>query len=161
MPGDEQSTPAAIDAHDASLQTRPSNYPEPFQPRVAGREKRPLGDLFGLANFGINLTRLAPGGESALMHRHSHQDEFIYIIEGAPTLVTDDGEIVLGPGMCAGFPADGVAHQLVNRSGGDVVFLEIGDRSAGDSVTYPADDLKLVPGDDGKRLFVHKDGSSF
>ncbi|MHA1109392.1 MAG: cupin domain-containing protein, partial [Alphaproteobacteria bacterium] len=146
MPGDEQPTPAAIDAHDAALQTRPSNYPEAFQPRVAGREKRPLGDLFGLANFGINLTRLAPGGESALIHRHSRQDEFIYIIEGEPVLVTDDGETILGPGMCAGFPAGGVAHQLVNRSGGDVVFLEVGDRTKGDSVTYPADDLQLVPG---------------
>ena len=69
--------PLAIVAAEAALRTKPSNYPEPFYSRMAGREKRPLGDLFGLKNFGVNLTRLAPGAESALLHRHSRQDEFV------------------------------------------------------------------------------------
>ena len=84
--------PLAIVAKDAPLRTKPSNYPEPFFSRMAKREKRPLGDLFGLQNFGVNLTKLAPGGESALLHRHSKQDEFIYILDGEPTLITDQGE---------------------------------------------------------------------
>ena len=88
---------------------------------MAKREKRPLGDLFGLKNFGVNLTRLAPGGESALLHRHSKQDEFVYILDGEPTLVTDGEEVTLSPGMCAGFPAQGLAHQLVNRTDRTVV----------------------------------------
>src|SRR5881227_3142170 len=95
----------AIRAADAPVRTKPSNYPEPFASRVAGREKRPLGDLFGLTNFGVNLTRMAPGAMSALRHAHTRQDEFVYVLEGEPTLVTDAGETQLRPGMCAGFKA--------------------------------------------------------
>jgi uncharacterized cupin superfamily protein len=109
----------------------------------------------------VNLTRLVPGGESALLHRHSGQDEYIYILEGEPTLITDVGEVTLGPGMCAGFPAQGPAHQLVNRSDRDVLYLEIGDRSSGDEGSYPDDDLKAVLGPDGKWLFSHKDGRPY
>jgi uncharacterized cupin superfamily protein len=151
----------ALRAADAPPRTKPSNYPEPFFSRMGRREKRPLGDLFGLRNFGVNLTRLAPGGESALLHRHSRQDEFVYILQGAPTLVTDVGEVPLLPGMCAGFPARGVAHQLVNRTAEDVVYLEIGDRTPGDEGTYPVDDLKAVLGPDGKWIFTHKDGTPY
>jgi uncharacterized cupin superfamily protein len=140
---------------------KPSSYPEPFFSRMGRREKRPLGDLFGLKNFGVNLTRLAPGGESSLLHRHSRQDEFIYVLEGNPTLVTDAGEMVLSPGMCAGFPAQGLAHQLVNRTADDVVYLEIGDRTAGDEGSYPVDDLTAALGPDGSWIYHHKDGRPY
>jgi uncharacterized cupin superfamily protein len=158
---DPQSPPLAIEAASAPPRAKPSSYPEPFFSRMLKREKRPLGDVFGLSNFGVNLTRLAPGGESALLHRHSRQDELVYILEGEPTLVTDRGEMLLRPGMCAGFPAGGVAHQLVNRTGRDVVYLEIGDRTAGDEGSYPADDLRAVLGPDGKWHFTHKDGAPY
>jgi uncharacterized cupin superfamily protein len=153
--------PLAIRAEAAPPRARPSRYPEPFFSRMTKREKRPLGDVFGLKNFGVNLTRLSPGGESALLHRHSKQDEFIYILEGEPVLVTDKGEIELRPGMCAGFPAQGIAHQLVNRTGKDVVYLEIGDRTAGDEGSYPNDDLKAVLVADGTWKFARKDGRSY
>lgn len=153
--------PLAIRAADAEPRVKPSNYPEPFASRMGERLKRPIGDLFGLANFGVNLTTLKPGGESALLHRHSKQDEFVYIIEGAATLVTDEGEVELTPGMCAGFPAAGVAHQLVNRTQDDVTYLEIGDRTAGDTGAYPNDDLQAVQDADGKWVFLHKDGSPY
>jgi uncharacterized cupin superfamily protein len=152
--------PLAIIAAEAAPKARQSNYPEPFLTRMRKREKRPLGDVFGLKNFGVNLTRLAPGGESALLHRHSKQDELVYILEGTPTLVTDRGEVQLAPGMCAGFPAAGLAHQLVNRTDSDVVYLEIGDRTPGDEGSYPADDIaaKLTP---GGWVFTHKDGRPY
>ena len=153
--------PTAIKAADAAPRTKPSNYPEPFFSRMLKREKRPLGDLFGLKNFGVNLTRLMPGGESALLHRHSKQDEFIYILQGNPTLVTDTEEVTLSPGMCAGFPAMGAAHQLVNRTSADVVYLEIGDRTPGDEGSYPRDDIQAALGPDGKWLFTHKDGTPY
>lgn len=153
--------PIAVRAADVPPRTKPSNYPEPFFSRMLKREKRQLGDAFGLKNFGVNLTRLLPGGESALLHRHSRQDEFIYILEGHPTLVTDQGEIDLAPGMCAGFPAQGIAHQLVNRTDADVLVLEIGDRTPGDEGSYPSDDLQAVLGADGKWLFTHKDGRPY
>jgi len=142
-------------------QARASNYPEPFASRVAGREKRRLGEVFGLVNFGVNLVRLAPGAPSSMRHFHSHQDELIYIIEGEPVLVTNAGETPLKPGDCAGFRAgNGDAHHLVNRGAGDVIYLEIGDRSPGDSVTYPDDDLHLGM-QDGKLRFHHKDGRPY
>lgn len=128
---------------------------------MVGREKRSLGDYFHLTNFGVNLTTLAPGGESALLHRHSKQDELIYILEGEPTLITELDEITLFPGMCAGFPAQGIAHQLVNQTDRDVVYLEIGDRTPGDEVSYPVDDLKATLGPDGKWSFTHKDGQPY
>jgi len=157
----DEPKPIAILAIDVPPRTRPSNYPEPFFSRMAKREKRQLGDVFGLSNFGVNLTRIAPGGESALLHRHSRQDEFVYILEGSPTLVTDSGEVELSPGMCAGFPAGGIAHQLVNRGDSDVVYLEIGDRTAGDEGSYPNDDIKAKLGADGKWIFTHKDGTPY
>src|SRR5215813_11476018 len=95
----------AITAAEAPVRTRPSVYPEPFALRMVGREKHPLGDLFGLTNFGVNLTRLAPDAVSALRHAHTKQDEFIYILQGRPTLHTDEGRTQLLPGMCAGFKA--------------------------------------------------------
>ena len=153
--------PLAIDARAAPPRTKRSNYPEPFFSRMAGREKRPLGDLFGLKNFGVNLTRLAPGGQSALLHRHSKQDEFIYILEGEPTLVTDQGKVVLSPGMCAGFPAGGLAHHLINRTRSDVVYLEAGDRTPGDEGEYPADDIQAALRPDGSWAFTHKDGRPY
>jgi uncharacterized cupin superfamily protein len=161
MPHDKTSGPLAIDAISAPPRLKKSNYPEPFASRMAGREKRPLGDLFGLKNFGVNLTTLIPGAESALLHKHSKQDEFIYILSGEPTLVTEEGEVTLAPGMCAGFPAQGSAHQLVNRSDKNVVYLEIGDRSPGDAGAYPADDLVAVLGADGAWQFTHKDGRPY
>jgi uncharacterized cupin superfamily protein len=154
--------PTAIVALEAAPKTKPSNYPEPFASRMAGREKRPLGDVFGLSNFGVNLTHLAPGAGSALRHAHSKQDEFIYVIEGHPVLVTNEGEAALSPGMCAGFKAgSGNGHQLLNRTSQDVLYLEVGDRSAGDTVAYPDDDLQAVMGADGKWRFAHKDGTPY
>ena len=157
--------PIAAVAADAPLRAKPTSPPFPPEmvARVAsGREKRVLGDLFGLTNFGVYLTRLAAGGQSALRHAHGKQDEFVYILEGEATLVTDSGETVLKPGMCAGFKAGtGDAHHLVNRTKQDVVFLEVGDRSAGDSVDYPDDDVKAVYGADGKWKYTKKDGTPY
>jgi uncharacterized cupin superfamily protein len=153
--------PVALFAVDAPPRPFRTNYPEPFASRVAGRDKRPLGDLFALANFGVNLTRLAPGASSALRHAHTKQDEFIYILEGRPTLITDAGRTVLEGGMCAGFKAGtGDGHCLINETGEDVVYLEMGDRTVGDAVDYPDDDLAVVTVD-GKRRMAHKDGSPY
>lgn len=156
-----QDKPLALSAADVPARSKPSVYPEPFSGRMARRVKHPLGDLFGLGNFGVNLTVLKPGGESALMHRHSLQDEFVYVVSGEVTLVTDRGEMVMTAGMCAGFPKGGVAHHLVNRSPADVTYLEIGDRTAGDSAEYPNDDIRADMDASGKWVFSHKDGRPY
>jgi len=158
----DQGRPQAGVAADAKPRERASNYPEPFGSRMQGRVKRPLGDLFGLTNFGVNLTSLAPGAVSSLRHAHSHQDELVYILEGEPTLITDDGETVLRPGMAAGFKAgSGNAHHLVNRTDREVVFIEIGDRTPRDTGTYPDDDIRAALGADGRWHFVHKNGRPY
>jgi uncharacterized cupin superfamily protein len=153
--------PVALVASEAPLRTKASNYPEPFASRMAGRRKQPLGDLFGLTNFGVNLTRLAPKAVSALRHAHSRQDEFVYILQGHPTLQTDEGRTRLSPGMCAGFKAGtGNAHRLINETEEEVTYLEVGDRMPGDQGIYPDDDLEASMVD-GKWRFVHKDGSPY
>jgi uncharacterized cupin superfamily protein len=152
---------AAFPAAEAPPRDKRTNYPEPFAARVAGRTKRPLGDIFGLRNFGVNLTRLAPGAASSLHHRHSRQDEFIYVLEGEATLFTDQGETHLRAGMIAGFAANGTAHHLENKGERDCVILEIGDRNSGDEVAYPADDIAAVMSEDGKWHFAHKDGTPY
>jgi uncharacterized cupin superfamily protein len=150
--------PTALLATDIPVRTKPTVYPEPFASRMAGRSKRQLGEMFGLSNFGVNLTHLAPGASSALRHAHTKQDEFVFILEGHPLLYTNDGRTQLAPGMCAGFKAGtGDAHRLVNETQHEVTYLEIGDRTAGDEASYPDDDIqaKLV---DGKWQFIHKSG---
>lgn len=157
----QQTKPIAITAAEAPLRIKRSGYPEPFASRMVGRDKRPLGDLFGLTNFGVNLTRLAPQASSALRHAHTKQDEFVYLLQGHPTLYTDEGATTLSPGMCAGFKAGtGNAHRLVNETAQDVVYLEMGDRVLGDEGSYPDDDLKaLVVNEQWE--FVHKDGTPY
>jgi uncharacterized cupin superfamily protein len=155
--------PVAFFAAEAAPRARKSSYPEPLAGRIGERIKKPLGDPFGLTVFGVNLTTLKPGAMSALRHAHEKQDEFVYVLEGHPTLVTDGGETPLKPGMCAGFKGGtGNAHHLVNHTQYDVVYLEVGDRTPNDGVTYPDDDLKVLKSDDGRhRTFVRKDGTPY
>ena len=137
-----------------------SNYPPEFAQRVAGRFKRPLGDLFGIESFGVNLTTLEPGAQSALKHRHTVQDEFVYIVSGELVLVHDEGETLLTAGMCAGFRHGGTAHHLINRSDAPATYLEVGDRQPGDGADYPNDDLVAVRRED-RWAFTRKDGTPY
>ena len=153
--------PIAIVAADAEPRKKASNYPEPFAAMMQGRVKRALGDVFGLTNFGVNLVRLAPGAVSSLRHAHTKQDEFVYVLQGDPVLVTDQGETPLAPGMCAGFAAGtGDAHHIVNLTAEEVVYLEVGDRTLGDSAFYPDDDIQAA-NVDGQWRFIHKDGRPY
>ena len=157
----DQQLPITLVATSVAPRVTLSIYPEPYASKMRGREKRQLGDAFGLKNFGVNLTRLAPAGMSALRHAHAKQDEFVYILEGIATLVTDEGQTRLSPGMCAGFRAGtGNAHHLVNETERDVVYLEVGDRTPGDSAVWPDDDLQVIELD-GKRRFAHRDGTPY
>jgi uncharacterized cupin superfamily protein len=138
-----------------------SNYPPEFASVCAGREKRALGDAAGLKNFGVNLTTLRPGAASSQRHWHTAQDEFIYVLDGEVTLITDEGEQTLRAGMAAGFPAGAPeGHCLVNRTDRDASYLEIGDRAPTDEVNYPEIDLavRLIV---GRRRYVRKDGTFF
>lgn len=151
-----------VPAESIPLPDKKTIYPQPYASLVEGRAKRKLGDYFGLTNFGINLTQLAPGAISALLHHHSKQDEFVYILEGTPTLLLGEKEYLLSSGDCIGFKAGtGVAHQLVNRSPEPVAYIEVGDRSEGDEVEYPNDDLKATQLANGVWVLTHKDGRPY
>jgi uncharacterized cupin superfamily protein len=156
---DRRLTPA-FSAMDAPARMG-SGYPEPFRSQVAGREKRALGDVAGLSNFGVNLVRLPPGSPSSMRHWHAREDEFVYVLEGEVVLETDAGEQVIKAGMCAGFPA-GVAdgHRLVNKSNAVAVYLEVGDRRFGDEVVYPDIDMHGRQTDKGF-VFTRKDGTPY
>ena len=144
---------------------RGTSYPPAFQAECEGRVKRVLGDGVGLTRIGVNLVRLEPGAWSGQRHWHSHEDEFVYVLEGEITLATDAGEQVLTPGMAAGFPA-GVAdgHCLINRGEADAVYFEVGDRMHGDRVLYPDIDMIAEPleeGDGTGRRFTNRKGEPF
>ena len=140
---------------------RGSTYPEPFRSRMGDRVKRRLGDTCGLTRFGVNLVTLPPGGQSALRHWHTLEDEFVYLLEGEVVLVTDAGEQVLHAGDCAGYPAskrDG--HHFVNRGGAPARYLEVGNRDPADAPFYPDDDLAWADDAQGGR-YTHKDGTPY
>jgi uncharacterized cupin superfamily protein len=138
-----------------------TGYPAPFQAEHKGRHKQALGDAAGLTQFGVNLTRIAPGAASALRHYHEQEDEFVFVLEGELVLVENDGETVLKPGDCAGFKAgSGNAHRLVNRTGRDAVYLEVGTRSPHERVHYPDVDLHLERDGKGAR-WLHKSGEPY
>lgn len=142
--------------------TRGSMYPEPFRSLVADREKRRLGDRFGLTQYGVNLVTLGAGGQSALRHWHSHEEELVYILSGELVLISNSGEQVVGPGMVVGFPAGTRdAHHLVNRSGAPAQYLEVGSRIEEDMAFYPDDDIAWKVLEDGSWIAVHKDGTPY
>lgn len=138
---------------------RGSGYPEPYKSRMGDRVKRRLGDACGLTRFGVNLVTLGPGGQSALRHWHTREDEFVYVLEGEVVLVTDGAEQVLRAGDCAGYPAGSTdAHHFINRSGAPARYLEIGNRDVADTAFYPDDDLMFAPDGNG---YLHKDGRPY
>ena len=136
-------------------------YPKPLDRVTEGREKAALGNVVGLTQFGVNLTRLKPGAASALRHWHEQEDEFVFVLEGEITLIEDGGETVLKPGDCAGFKA-GVpnGHHLVNKSERDVLYLEIGTRAAAERAHYPDCDLIMERDAKGMR-FLHRSGEPY
>lgn len=138
-----------------------TSYPAPFRADNSRRWNCRLGDHAGLKNFGVNLTRLVPGAQSSARHAHARQDEFVWVVEGEVVLEFDEGAQTLTAGQCAGFPAgSGNAHRFVNRSTADALILVVGDRTAGDEVTYPDIDLHGRATPEGF-VFTRKDGTPF
>jgi uncharacterized cupin superfamily protein len=136
-----------------------AGYPAPFNEPCAGRTRRRLGDAGGLRDFGVNLMTLPPGGWSSQRHWHSHEDEFVYVLEGELTLVEDEGETMLRAGECAAFPkGTGNGHHLGNRSSVMAIYLEVGSRNP-DDVTTCSDVDMMSSNADGR--FVHKDGTPY
>lgn len=146
--------PATVESRSGTI------YPPPFDAIVAGRSKRSLTKPLGLTQYGVNITELAPGAATGQRHWHSHEDEFVYVLEGEVTLVSEAGEQVLTSGMCAGYPAGRAdAHCLVNRSDRSAILLEVGTRDARDEVHYPDHDLRCAPNRYEKPVFTRKDGA--
>ncbi len=160
MPTNQQPVLPALDPRLVPERTG-SFYPRAFRGPADERIRQALGDALGLAQFGVNLVRLPPGAASALRHWHDQEDEFVYVLEGEATLITDAGQQVLGPGMAAGFPAgveDG--HHLINHGAGTAVYLEVGSRVPAEAVTYSDVDLKMQR-KSGQRSYKHKNGQSY
>jgi uncharacterized cupin superfamily protein len=149
----------AFDPADVA-ESNATSYPAKFRTDNSRRWSRRLGDHAGLTNFGVNLTRLPPGGQSSARHAHHKQDEFIWVVSGEILLETNEGRQTLGPGQCAGFAAGGGnAHRFLNDSAEDTVILVIGDLTPFDEVTYPDIDNHAKAGADGKYVHTRKDGT--
>jgi uncharacterized cupin superfamily protein len=136
-----------------------SGYPAPFHEPCANRIRQRLGDAGGLTQFGVNLLHLPPGAWSSQRHWHSAEDEFVYVVSGETTLVTDEGERVLRPGDCAAFPKnDGNGHHLINKSDKIALCLEVGTRSDDDVCRYSEIDMQ-IDSRDGR--YRHRDGTPY
>ncbi len=136
---------------------RGSGYPPPFDAPCAQRTRRRLGEAGGLSDFGVNLMTLPPGGWSSQRHWHSHEDEFVYVLEGELTLVEDGGESVLRAGDCAAFAkGTGDGHHMINKSAAPAIYLEVGSRNPHDLTTCSDIDM-MSAAVDGR--FTHKDGA--
>lgn len=152
--------PVAVNVESLEVTTG-SGYPAPFDEACKARARRRLGDLFGLTDFGVNIVELPPGAWSSQRHWHSHEDEFVYILSGRPTLITDEGERELEAGTCAGFKAsEANGHHLVNKADEPAVYLEIGSRNAEDDGHYPDIDLEILKRAKGG-VFTRKDGAPY
>jgi len=135
------------------------NYPAPFDEPCGLQACQRLARHAGLSQFGVNLTVIDPGGWSSQRHWHSHEDEFVFVVEGELTLVTDAGEEVLRPGDCAAFVrGDPDGHHLINKSSRPAKVLEIGNAHPEDRCVYPDIDLIAEPGDPG---YQHRDGTPY
>lgn len=135
-----------------------TDYPDPHNAPCMKRERRKLGDIANLTQFGVNLLRLPPGVWSSQRHWHTAEDEFVFVVEGEVVLVTEDGEEILRSGDCAGFKANEAnGHHLQNRSAHDAVMLEVGGRSERDGVFYSDIDMQIEP---GTVNYIRKDGSA-
>jgi uncharacterized cupin superfamily protein len=146
----------------ASVKTESATgYPEPYRQAVAGRERKRLGNAAGLDQYGVNLTRLAPGSQSSQRHWHQTEDEFVYVLDGELVLIEENGETVLKPGDAAGWKA-GVAngHCLVNRSTRHAIYLEVGTRNKNDRVDYPDIDM-INTKVEGVQRYLHKSGEPY
>jgi uncharacterized cupin superfamily protein len=129
----------ALDSRTVEVYSQ-TGYPEPYRSLVLPREKRRLGHALGLQKIAINRTTLPPGKVSSMRHWHTHDDEFIWVLEGEVVLRTEGGEQVLKAGDCAGFPAgvqDG--HQLINRSTQPAVYLEVSNNGDAEDTVYYSD----------------------
>ena len=147
--------PATVD------ESRGSGYPEPYRSRMGDRAKKKLGNVCGLTRFGVNLVSLGAGGQSALRHWHTLEDEFVYVLAGEVVLISDEGEQTLRAGMCAGYPAGKrSAHHFINRSDAPAQSLEVGNRIDGDNAFYPDDDLLWME-TEGGTIAAHKDGRRY
>ena len=136
-------------------------YPPPFDEPCLSRERTKLGDAAGLTQYGVNLLRLPPGAWSSQRHWQTASDEFVYVLSGEVTLVTDAGSEVLRAGDAAGFKAgDPDGHCLQNRSDADAFVLEIGTRIPEDAAHYTDVDMFAPPG--GKPSeYTHRDGTPY
>jgi uncharacterized cupin superfamily protein len=156
----EKTAPAI--AADSVPSKRGASYPAPFDQPCAARERRALGDAFGLNDFGVNLMTLPPGVWSSQRHWHSHEDEFVYVLAGNPTLVTDAGRTRLAPGMCAGFPAGAAnGHHLVNETDAPVTLLEVGSRKPDDDCYYADIDMQILKRNSRDREYTRRDGTPY
>lgn len=110
----------------------------------AKRVNKSLGDVTGLTGLGFHIIEVEPGCETSELHKHYHEDECVYVLEGTATAVIGTKEHMIGPGDFIGYRKGGLAHTILNTGDGLLRLIVVGQRLAHDVGEYP---LK------GKRIF--------
>jgi len=140
-----------------------SSYPAPFDKPCLARKSVRLSEAGGLTQFGVHRAVLSPGTWSSQRHWHTHEDELVYILQGRPTLIDDNGETQLEPGdVTTHVAGDANGHHMINRTEEDVVFLIVGTRNPQeDTVHYPDIDLQLPTNGTVDPQFTNKQGKPY
>lgn len=119
-----------------------AGVPNPIKPEwFTGKNEAQLGKVAGMTQFGVNHLVLDPGAYSSLRHWHEGEDEFVFVLSGAVTLIDENGRHRLETGAFAGFPAGAAnAHHFVNETPSPVALLVVGTRKVGvETIHYPDD----------------------
>ena len=133
-----------------------SPYPDPYNMGRGNYAFRHLTEG-KLTQYGVALETLRPGGQSSQPHWESHEDEFLYMLEGALTVVENDVETVIGPGDACAWPAgQEVAHTLCNHTDAPATYLIMGTRDPQNTCHYPGLDLLATP-----QGYTHLDGTPY
>jgi uncharacterized cupin superfamily protein len=111
----------------------------------------------GLTRSHVNMLRVPPGKEAFILHRHSVQEEWSYIVEGEGTAQIGDEKIKVATGDFIAFPLNGKAHTIVNTGVRDLVYLTGGEDTPYDIGHFPTLNKMIVFKPEGVDLI---DGSA-
>lgn len=134
-----------------------SGYPEPYNLGRGFLSYRHLTEAGGLTQFGVALETLHPGKQSSQPHWEQHDDEFLYMLEGALTVIENGVPTIIHPGdACCWKAGTAVAHTLKNHTDQPAVYLIAGSRNPDNICRYPGLDLLATP-----QGYTHLDGTPY
>ena len=105
-----------------------------------------LGKTLGLTRIGIHHVRVPPGRRTSYPHAESAEEEFVFVLEGAPDVWIDGALHRLSEGDAVAFPAGtGICHTFLNNTDAGVRLLVVGEASKNENrIRYPLNEAYEV-----------------